>query len=239
MAKLITFGDSFSTSSNNAGGLYIAQIDYDTCWPYILAEKLKVTKLQDFSICGCSNEYIFYHFFEYCSKNINSTEDFIIIQTTHRGRRWWFKDRPDAGNAAHTVFQKGFLSNNEINALKQYVKFLCNDNLDEVMFTMFVYAVMYIAANRKVLILSGFHNSPNCIGNLNEVSSKEYINEEVMRKNYKQNEGRDFRINHLSLCNRSILADKIFNFFQTQQTIDLTKDFVTNIYTSPHIGKEI
>jgi len=239
MAKLITFGDSFSTSSNNTGCFYIDQINYDTCWPYILAEKLKVTELQDFSMCGCANEYIFHCFFEYCSKNIDSNEDFIIIQTTHKGRRWWFKDRPNAGNAAHTVFKKGYLSDNEIKALEHYVKFLYDDNLDEILFTMFVYAVMCIAANKKVLILSGFHNGPNCIGNLFEISKREFINDEVGNITYKQNKGLDFRINHLSLCNRLILADKIFNFFQTQQPIDLTKDFVTNIYTSPHIGREI
>lgn len=236
MSKLFIFGDSFSAGTEEIlkwkkDYKKNVNLEETTPWSTILADKLDVTNVGNFALMGCSNEYIFSQFYNCCTKNLINKEDFIIFQTTSKYRHWFFEKYPEFTTTL-TVIDKDFLSNEQVNALKKYETYLQNDKSDIYIFTSLVYAMMYFkTVFPKLLILSGWHSSPDCIGNLTDVDTNEFVHPDLKQKFFNKNNKVDSRINHLNQLNHKILADKILNFFNNNQPIDLTKDFVTKIYT--------
>jgi hypothetical protein len=70
-------------------------------------------------------------------------------------------------------------------------------------------------------------------GTLFKTSSSEFDSEETAAK-YRA-ETSDLRYNHFSEVNHNILADKVIKFFNTGETVDLTSDFKTGMYTKDTI----
>lgn len=248
MSKLFIFGDSFSVGAEGISTVKInykktvyarrsvgrglkVNIEETTPWSTILADKLDVTDVANFAIFGCSNEYIFSRFTDCLAKNLIGRDDYIIFQTTSKYRHWFFEELPEYTRAM-TGINNEFLSNEQVNAIKKYQTYLQNDSLDTNIFTFLIYGMMYFkTVIPNLLILSGWHDSPDCIGNLIDIDVNEFSHPDLKQKFLDKNNKIDRRINHLSQPNHEILADKIFNFFNNHQPIDLTNNFVTKIYT--------
>lgn len=216
MSKLWIFGDSFSMPQ---------PLDSEFVpWSVQLAANLGVESSNNYAMPGVSNDYIFYRLAE----SINETDegDYIVIQTTNQHRQWFFKD-PVLSNYCIRDIDK-YISKEQATALKEYISHLQNDELDNVRFIQFRLAlerIVTLIQHAKFLILPGFHLCHGVEGSLIQVCDEEFETLDDIPGYYNNNDGKDPRINHLSVNNHKILADKITKFFNTGELIDLTTGF--------------
>lgn len=216
MSKLWIFGDSFAMPQ---------PLDStETPWTVQLAKKLNVASSANFAMPGVSNDYIFYQL----SEHINNADDtdYVIIQTTNKHRQWFFND-PVLANYCIRDIDK-YITEAESSALKEFVLHLQRDELDDNRFVQFSLALERIVAllrHVKFLILPGFHNTHGIEGTLIQVCDEEFQSLDCIPPFYEANDGKDPRINHMSPDNHTILSDKIYEFFKTGKTIDLTTGF--------------
>lgn len=219
MSKLWIFGDSFAMPQ--------AKDSTANPWTLQLAKRLNVESSMNFALPGVGNDYIFYRL----SEHINQTEegDYIIIQTTNRSRQWFFED-PVLSNYAIRDIAK-YITKDQDQALKEYITHLQNDTIDEMRFVQFSLAlerISQLAEHARILILPGFHNAFGVNGTLIQICDEEFVNLDAIPPYYEANDGKDPRINHMSLVNHAILTDKVFDFFTNGTSINLTSDFEKN-----------
>jgi len=236
--KLHVFGDSFSVSKDqflnskiylDTLGKYAAPEDV-VSWIDLVMNKLKTTDRYVHAHYGVSNEWIFKKLIEEI-KNIPE-EDYVIVQTTSAARHWFFEDRPHYSNISG--IRSEYFTKEENNAIQTYLKYMQSDNLDNIIWTSMVYTFEYIrnVSKCKILVIPGWHNYPNVIGELNaDVCDKEFENDAARDKFYGKYEYFDPRLNHMSANNHKILASKVVDWFQHNIPLNLTKDFETKIYT--------
>jgi hypothetical protein len=93
--------------------------------------------------------------------------------------------------------------------------------------------MLYGQQNIRCLVLPGFHNVAGVEGTMFKTSSYEFDSEETAA--IYRAETSDLRYNHFSEVNHKILADKVLKFFNTGETVDLTSDFKTGMYTKDTI----
>ena len=87
----------------------------------------------------------------------------------------------------------------------------------------------------KLLFLPGWGRAPETIGNLTvDVCNKEFDSTKTLQNFYNKT-GFDSRLNHMSIENHYILADKVGDYFINQTPVDLTTGFKTNIYTKNNV----
>ena len=227
--NLWIFGDSFSVpSSFKHENLW----QYDENWIDIVARNLNLNKddVNNFSQFGVSNDYIFNLLIKNFKKIQNG--DIVIVQTTQASRKWFFPDNPSLSN--FVSMREGNHSKQVQNALDHYVRYLQNEQLDDIQYTAYVYSIQYmmlVKPNIKFLIIPGFSDSPGVNGNLiKNVCDAEFSSPEVLSKFYKKT-GWDPRLNHMTMDNHHVLADKIFDYFDKKIPLDLTTGFKSNIYT--------
>lgn len=215
MSKLWVFGDSFSD---------MPQTRTEYSWQNLLANKLRITGIENRACPGASNDWIFYT----VTSNINNLagDDYVVIQTTQKHRQWFFRDRPTIGNYWIADFEK-FVTPDQRKAVDMYVDHLQSDLIDNVRWTQFSLALERLTPSiaARVLVLPGFESVNGVIGTLLEVSDNEFIDQENIQQYFYSNQGIDPRNNHLSAENHKILAEKIFNFFSNNEMIDLTTEF--------------
>lgn len=223
------FGDSYSVSPTSQNVLERCW-SYDDTWTGLISKKLN---LQPFyrSMHGVANEWIFSQVMKEVP-NFKSG-DVIIVQTTSSNRKWFFKDRPDLGNFTNIITED--LKKEQIKAIEAYIMHLYHEEQDDAFYTAFLYSYIlmsnaYKNNNLKMILLPGFHGCPGVVGDLTtDVCDKEFINIEARNRFYEKHKW-DPRINHMSQENHHVLADKLYNNIVNDEAINLTTDFITNIY---------
>ncbi len=232
--SLWIFGDSFSVGSTFKNE---SLWKYESNWIDMLkAEYCPDHDIKNHSQFGVSNEFIFEQFGTIFSKIADG--DICIIQTTSAARHWFFENDPALSNLGATHLDN--YSKEQKKAIEYYLKYLQNDKLDDILYTQFLYAVSYFLAARpnvQFLILPGFGDAPHVTGNLQNICEGEFNNADVIPDFYKKHYW-DPRLNHISYENHSILAKKIAEYFREGTKLDLTKDFVSNIYSSDYMGED-
>lgn len=227
--KLWVFGDSYSIGSSfKHENLW----HYDENWIDIVAGNLSIDQanIENFSQFGVSNDYIFKTVIE--NYNNFSIDDCVIIQLTGPNRKWFFPNDPSLSN--FVSMREGNHPKQIQTALDYYIRHLQNDQLDDIQYTAYVYSIQYMMLVKpgiKFLVVPGFADYPGVTGNLTEhVCDAEFSSSEVLSKFYKKT-GWDPRLNHMTMDNHRVLASKVANYFKTNQPIDLTTGFKSNIYT--------
>jgi hypothetical protein len=238
--NLWVFGDSYTIPTgfiNTESGIR-AKMDgkvYTTNWVDEVVGKLDVSSLKLYSQFGVSNEWIFKHVME--QSNNFRPEDYIIVQLTNSNRHWWFPDEPASSNLAQSVSDPSW-SKDKKKAIESHLKYLQNDNMDNLIYSSVIYSFMYVkiaCPGIKMLLLPGWGRGPDTIGNLTDnVCDAEFDSEKTQQKFYKKT-GVDSRLNHMSIENHYILADKVGDYFFNQTPVDLTTGFKTNIYTKDNV----
>lgn len=235
---LYIFGDSYSMplgekiprSTFHSDPVNITR---DTCWIDLVAKGLNKKSATITAMMGVSNEWILKSILDQLS-NIKDG-DTVIIQSTAPARHWFLKD-PSFSNIVNIVNSPWTVD--EDKAIKYYLKYLQNDNLDKILYDAFTMSLLYIAEKTKhaqIVMLPAWVGLPGITGTLSDnISNNEFDNEETLRDFYIKY-GYDPRVNHMSAVNHHILADKILNFLKNGITIDLTTGFESNIYNKNNI----
>ena len=225
------FGCSFSVALDaHYTALYnnypVIENNYQTA----LADKLK-QNLTVQAQYGVGNDWIWQRF----SRNFENyaNGDYIIVQTTSLSRYWLTEKYPECSNFMMCPVEKDWFTKDELKAIELHKRHLWHDTVLDSNYDMFVCALLYIANMRpdlKILFLPGFHDIAGVGGRLNDICMGEFTSQDVADKYYATGET-DFRINHMSEKNHLILADKIYEFFENDQALDLKTGFETGLIT--------
>jgi hypothetical protein len=232
--KLWVFGDSFSIPSNfKHKDLW----HYDENWIDIVARNLNLNKddVNNFSQFGVSNEWIFKNVME--QSNSFRPKDYVILQLTNSNRHWWFPEHPALSNLTQSSLHPDW-SKDKCKATELHLRYLQNDQMDNLIYSATIYSFLYIKLTlpgTQFLFLPGWATAPETIGNLtNNVCDAEFDDVDTQQKFYNKT-GFDCRLNHMSINNHYVLADKIYDYFSNHIPVDLTTGFETNIYTKTNI----
>lgn len=237
--KLWVFGDSYSIAisyldSADAVKAHIDKTIYTTNWIEEVANRLPITELEVFSNFGISNEWIFKNVME--QSNNFGPDDYVIVQLTNSDRHWFFTEEPAASNLAQCT--NSLWSREKKKAIEGYLKYLHNDQLNSLIYSSIIYSFMYVKQvlpSIKMLFLPGWGTAPGVIGNLtSNVCDAEFDNVNTQKLFYSKT-GYDPRLNHMTIGNHYVLANKVIESFTNQTPIDLTTGFETNIYTKENI----
>ena len=179
-------------------------------------------------------------------------DDFVVIVSTDKARRWFFKDREFIGNYwVRTI--KEHTTRDQHNALKQYATHLTeNDELSNMYLEAFLAWCHFISNvwQFRLCILPGFewselHNTQQ--GNLFKIDCAEFATWDLREQYFANHDHKDARVGHLSEPNHTVLAHSIAEFmadhYQAQaqnHRINLDPNsgkWHTNLYTadSPEI----
>lgn len=218
--KLWIFGDSFSA-------MPAEKIDF-ALWPSLVASGLGFIEYENKAQYGVSNDWIFHEYMTYL--NDMESGDYVIIQPTQKYRQWFFEDPTLSNYYLKDLDQH--ISAEQYSAIKSYITHLQRDIIDELRYGQFILALerlSELAKHLKILVLPGFFGIAGVKGSLISVCDGEFDNGDHLIRWIKSHDGKDPRPNHMSEANHKILADKILNFFQTGQPIDLDADFKKGI----------
>lgn len=212
---LWVFGDSFSVSRTD-----FANDNIPPLWHEILAGNLNLEAYQCYAQWGVSNEYILEQFLKHQAEY--KTGDCIIIQLTNSSRQWFIKDHPELANF-YVVDIDRWLNKEQVEAINLYITHLHRDELDEMRYFLMVKTLERLAQeidDCKILVLPGFHPIPGVQGTLTEICNNEFVSDESRKDWYTKNIV-DTRANHFSQDNHFILANRITDFFQTGNLVNL------------------
>lgn len=218
------FGDSYSIETTAQDKNF--HNHYDKNWIDHVSDDLNEHDVRVCSEYGVSNDFIFAFFLQHA--NDFKSGDHVIVQLTSPARKWFFEKEPYLSNFVQT---DGWYDKEKKKAADSYLVNLQNNNLDNIQYTSYIYALQFITSTRtdvKTLLLPGFASIPGVIGNLTDnVCNNELLN---TKKFFDSHKGQDPRLNHMSPENHKILGDKIIDYFKNNTVIDLTKDFIGNLY---------
>lgn len=218
------FGDSYSIETLAQDKTY--HNHYEENWIDHLSDGLNEKDVRVCSEHGASNDFIFAFFLQHA--NDFKSGDHVVVQLTSPSRKWFFEKEPYLSNILQS---DGYTNNEQKKAVETYLATLQNDNLDNIQYTAYIYALQFIISTRtdvKTLLLPGFAPIPGVIGDLTtNVCNYELANP---AKFFDLNQGQDPRLNHMSPKNHKILGDKILDYFKNNTVVDLTKDFIGNLY---------
>jgi hypothetical protein len=208
--------------------------DYTKNWIDIVAKELKVKNVENHSQFGVSNEFIFKKVIE---NSITWKDgDFVLIQLTSVVRKWFFPDDPALSNI--TNMRTGVYTDGQEKAIKNYITHLQNSQLDDIIYTAYVYSLLYVKAtkpNINILVIPGFSDFPGVNGNLTDnVCDAEFDCVDTLHKFYGKHHW-DPRLNHMTYENHKVLANKVVDYFVNQTELDLTSGFSKSIYTESNI----
>ena len=222
MPNLWIFGDSFSVGRQDINK---GEEIYYKLWYEEVALNLKCEYYHNYAQWGVSNEYIINEFMS--RKTEYHKGDYIIIQLTDPSRQWFFQDKPELANI-HVKDMKKWTSREQYAAIQSYLKYLDNDPIKLMKYTLYCMALEFQAKHNlshcRILILPGFHVIPTILGTLLDVCNNEFESELSMNAWYDKH-NIDPRPNHLSESNHKILSDKIINYFLQGGLLDLTNNF--------------
>lgn len=231
MKTIFVFGDSYGDRK-----------------PFIGADKTYLKLLSNYYNCpvintakgGAANEYIMDKFFDTVDQ-IKENDIVIFLPTWHR-RRWLIEDLPAVTglmNLAKSIGGvRGFgreLSEEEISYCTEvFLKSV--DAFEERKSKAYIKMMLSTLSEyqRKIgfksIVVNTFTEHKKYDNFINTSGLLHYVNENELAdiKNFHQNYG-EFRHNHLSLVNHTILAEKIIKAIESGEDIDLKSDFKEKI----------
>lgn len=236
MSKLYIVGDSFVSAE--PGGR-----DQEKTWWYQLAQKLQCTGLTNWSMIGSSQEYAWY-MLQLQMEQI-TPDDYLMIVATHPSRRWWAISDPTLGKVSF-LQDAGHIDSNIAKTAELWERYVQTPQLDSMAALQrlgWLSAVTSIKEWRAPLVIFGFDqlipgytdfkNIKFSKGSLTEnVSNLEVLGGHNDDAYNKLMQGIDPRYNHLCLRNHSVMLEKIYNTFNTDQELDLTTGFERDILTN-------
>ena len=240
---LYIFGDSFSVPDAHKDEVIgpkglMTFMPLEKNWTRIVSESIigDDNHVND-SVLGCSNEYIFHTLRE--RESSFKSGDCVIVQLTSYYREWIFEDKPGMANFLNAKWVPGVhVTKEQAKALEMYQRHLYSDHrlflhYDAILDAITLRTKIYGEHGIRCLILPGFHNVTGVEGTMFKTSNSEFDSEETAAIYCAETS--DLRYNHFSEVNHKILADKVIDFFNTGNTVDLTTGFETGIYTKDNI----
>jgi len=224
---LWVFGDSFSihtdlipeaNDSRTFDGKFPPIFPIEKNWTQQVSELVTGNKkYNNFSVAGCSNEYI-YHTYSEQLAGIKAG-DYVLVCLTAKNRRWLLKDFPHFSNwsncdvAANDRDAKK-VKKEQWKAIENYGKYLNHEAIDDTLYDAIIWAFISKAyelmqMNIKFLMLPGFEEKFGVDGVLNDICMDEFSSTKVMEEYYLKTTDR--RWNHMSESNHKILANKLSN----------------------------
>lgn len=238
--SLYIFGDSFAAQHTED----IEKINM--AWTTQLSQKLNMD-IKNFALEGSSLEYTYLLFNNI--KHKLDENDIIIIVLTDLSRKWILKDIPQ--KTSFPMIEYFYKHDKKLMRFVEY--YFCNAHNIEIEkvnlynFTCMVSSItkhfkikplIMIAFSKKDYGYSGIDeieirkiHKNTAVGSLCSVSKKEYSS----NYSYTSKNNIDSRLNHLSFCNHSILADKILKYILFKEPVDLSTDFITEIYDKKNV----
>jgi len=225
MSKLWIVGDSFSYHYRDESYLNDERTKNAPIWPRLLAERLPILHLINYSQFGVSQEWIF----DQIKKNILSKispEDFLVVVLTEPSRYWYIEDQPSFSNFSMSLG----LGTNALKILKNerlqtaIELFMTEISRDVSALRNQEFRLGWLAEKiksmglRKPLLLQGWntikYNEWQDLsiseGGLTEIQGKEAVIDAIELKWWNN---LDLRYNHLCLSNHAILSKQITDFF--------------------------
>lgn len=200
---------------------------YEYNWMDLVAQGLEESDVHYLSQFGVSNDWIF-------KQCIDHTADFkegdtVIVQLTGSNRKWFFPDEPQLSN----TFQSQGYHHSIQTAVDHYHQYLHNDQLNNIQYTAYVYALMFVKQSMQhvnFLFLPGFDSIPNVNGNLTTNICNYELGITTPQEFFEKHKGYDPRLNHMSIENHTILANKVVDCLKNNTPLDLTNGFVKDLY---------
>jgi hypothetical protein len=231
---LYIFGDSFGEKWDGVN-----------TWTAQLSTALNV-ELKNYAVGGSSLEYTYKNFYD-----LNDTltaDDIVIMVLTDLSRKWLLKNEP--GRSSLSMIETSHKKDTTlVNAVQLYYSHFFNLTVERTHLTSFIHAFSHLTNHLKFkpLILVAFDDNDYVQGGLNvkdiqkmhpntaegslwKISTNEF-SPKVLNTN-KLTNFQDFRPNHLSRINHTTLANKIMKNIQNNLPVDLTTEFMMDLYTT-------
>lgn len=242
MNRLFVVGDSFCAPPE----LFTFERPFKDkeAWPRLVANRLNL-KLENHSCHGSAQDFAWAQLHKIVKLGLNK-KDRLIIVLTDPWRFWFFHDHPDTTNIS-IIDLENFCSENQLKAITSYFTEVQRPQLDTMwLIHRLAWLDRLVEKNNlaKPLILLGF---PQFLAEAEDYENFSIANgslfENVQKPEFKRYninpdldttqilKGLDPRYNHLCYCNHKIMTDKIVNFFQNNDTVDLTQGFHQEIFS--------
>jgi len=241
MSRLFVVGDSFTSPPELF--TFERPLPDKELWPEQVAKLLNLS-LQNHSCHGSAQDFAWAQLHKIFKLGFNKNDRLIIV-LTDPWRFWFFHDQPDTTNIS-IIDLENFASENQVKAISSYFTEVQRPQLD-TMWLIHRLAWLDRALEKhnlaKPLIMLGF---PQFLGEAEDYENYYVANgslfEDVQKpefKGYKENpeldttyllRGLDPRYNHLCYRNHNIMADKVVNFFQNGDAVDLTQGFHQGVF---------
>lgn len=220
-SRLWVFGDSFAEENSS-----LSQ------WHWIVAQKLNMRNVNT-ALAGTSIDWVYHRWNKSHKKFL--PDDLVIIVLTDPTRRWMFKDHPQTTFVSSIEYNKS-LDPDRKKAFLNYYRYLYDGFLEEVHLTYWLLSVSQSPC--PVLILPAFFDTMEILkkveyesskigiarGYLHQISINEHV--ENLRSREIEHDG---RYNHITIPNHQILAQKIIDWYQDKQPVDLETGFLENL----------
>ena len=225
MSNLWVFGDSYTRHS---------QTNQENFWTFKLAKMLNVKTYHNWSQYGISNEYICDGFMEHSSSI--SPKDYIIFIITSKSRHWFFENRPEISNLnmvqGDSIIKEEYGSSS-VKAVHYFEKYLDSERLNNIKLNWYYGYLNFVETHFPNTLLipgfdNGFHRSINheVDGYLYPIGASEFETPDIGEKIFKKKWGRlDRRMGHMADNNHTILAEKVYDTFKNNVTLDLKFDY--------------
>ncbi len=231
---LYIFGDSFGESWDEVN-----------TWAVQVSTLLHM-ELKNYALSGVSLEYTYKTFYDVSDTFIEG--DIVIMILTDINRKWLLADHP--GRTTLRMLEKKHKTDVRlVNAVQLYFSEIFNPIVERIHLTSFIHALVSLTKHLQIkpIILVAFDNDdllnginvkdiqkiyPNvALGSLWKISKQEFplqVLDTVILQNFQ-----DFRPNHLSRINHTILANKLIKYIEQNMIVDLTTEFMIDLYTTP------
>ena len=238
MANLWIFGDSYGIGLRHDPIKKVSELTAEDMiknqwvWPVALSKKLNCSKLYNYCMSGCSNDYIFYRLLENQSKI--QKDDYVVIISTSIERKWFLEKFPEVANF-YTNNILPLVKKEIFEAITQYLLHLDNPISKKLDFYRTLAAIHHLTDlhDWNLLIIPGFEEEGYPISHKYQVTGSLY---DICFKEFHSQEDTDWfynifskhcdkRFGHLSKFHHEILLKKLVDTFTNNAKLDLTSGF--------------
>jgi len=227
--RLIVVGDSFSVEP-------MEKEDSTPTWPRRVAKQLGL-ELMNLSQHGVAQDWCFQQLRAgFHAKDAITDQDRIIVVLTHPNRFWFLQDQPNLSNS-HIIGMKQYVSKEQDRAIQGFLNYIQRPELDTLHMVMRLgWLAGYVSrlGLPKPLMIRAFgmnvqeaetHSELDWArGTLFDIQANEFVSgDDTSTHEYFR--GIDCRYNHLSLRNHHVITDKVVDYFENREPLDLTTGF--------------
>lgn len=226
--RLIVVGDSFSVEP-------MEKEDAAMTWPREAADRLGL-ELWNLSQHGVAQDWCFQQLRAgFHALDAITAQDRIIVVLTHPNRFWFLEKYPNLSNS-HIIGMEQHVSKEQNRAIQGFMQYIQRPELDTLhMVFRLGWLAGYVAKLNlpPPLMIRAFgmniqeaetHAGMSWAqGTLFDIQANEFQDPETTTHDYFR--GVDCRYNHLSLRNHKIMADKVVDYFENSEALDLSTGF--------------